>query len=503
MIALISRTFAPSATSSKPLAAPQRWTKILMRFVIMLLTFHTLALTSQHALAADSAPILKRIANAEKSLNKAQQTISSERSKLAKTLRQLEAEVLALREKTAVARRLHDENTIGITELQERLSHWQQQQNYQRNLLVQFSQQHPLSHFGKQSPSTDAAQEKPNTAALMQHVISVEQHFYAQRFPQWLPESVILPNGDIQEMSTLTLGPSTWFVDTQKGIAGIATSRHQHYLKADALFKSPASQQLSALQNTHSGLLPVDPTINKALVSANQQDNLSQHLQKGGIWVIPILLFAVVSITVAIGKSIQLWRLPKLVSIASAQLSGLSEAGMKALAERLPAQSIQKQLLSICAATPNSSQAQRDDLLFVCLQNAKQRLEQYTGTIAVIASVAPLLGLLGTVSGMIETFRMMTLFGAGDPEVVSGGIAQALITTELGLVVAIPSLILSALLSRHAKNYYQALEQFALHISAQSPTEAPLAAQNTKSKATEPKTTEPKAQTPNSLEAQA
>src|SRR5690606_41120684 len=105
-----------------------------------------------------------------------------------------------------------------------------------------------------------------------------------------------------------------------------------------------------------------------------------------------------------------------------------------------------------------------DDLLFNCLQSSKFKPERLLGAIAVVASIAPLLGLLGTVSGMIETFKMMTLFGSGDPEVVSGGIAQALITTELGLVVAIPALILHALLSRKARNYYHQLEALALHI---------------------------------------
>ncbi|WP_420818925.1 MotA/TolQ/ExbB proton channel family protein [Paraglaciecola marina] len=99
------------------------------------------------------------------------------------------------------------------------------------------------------------------------------------------------------------------------------------------------------------------------------------------------------------------------------------------------------------------------------LQDDKTRLERWIGAIGMTAAVSPLLGLLGTVSGMIETFKMMTLFGSGDPEVVSGGIAQALVTTELGLVVAIPALILNALLSRKAKSYYNELESFAILIS--------------------------------------
>ncbi len=69
-------------------------------------------------------------------------------------------------------------------------------------------------------------------------------------------------------------------------------------------------------------------------------------------------------------------------------------------------------------------------------------LRKRLSMLAVFATAAPLLGLLGTVAGMIETFQSMTVFGAGDPKVVSSGISLALIATELGLVVAIPILLL-------------------------------------------------------------
>ncbi len=70
------------------------------------------------------------------------------------------------------------------------------------------------------------------------------------------------------------------------------------------------------------------------------------------------------------------------------------------------------------------------------------RLEWGLTTIKILAAVAPLLGLLGTVVGMIETFQSITLFGTGDPQLMAGGISQALVTTALGLVVAIPLLFL-------------------------------------------------------------
>jgi biopolymer transport protein ExbB len=78
------------------------------------------------------------------------------------------------------------------------------------------------------------------------------------------------------------------------------------------------------------------------------------------------------------------------------------------------------------------------------------------------AAVAPLLGLLGTVTGMIHTFRLISVFGTGDPRLLSAGISEALITTEAGLVVAIPLLLLHAFLSRRVQRLSEGLETSAI-----------------------------------------
>lgn len=92
-------------------------------------------------------------------------------------------------------------------------------------------------------------------------------------------------------------------------------------------------------------------------------------------------------------------------------------------------------------------------------------LDRFGSAILVIASIAPLLGLLGTVTGMIETFDMITEFGTGDPKLLSEGIAIALVTTELGLIVAIPTLLLGSLLSSWARNIKRDMEHSALRIT--------------------------------------
>ncbi len=86
-------------------------------------------------------------------------------------------------------------------------------------------------------------------------------------------------------------------------------------------------------------------------------------------------------------------------------------------------------------------------------------LEKGIGTIKILAAVAPLLGLLGTVTGMIATFQSITLFGTGDPKLMAGGISQALMTTVLGLVCAIPLLLLHNVVATKSKELVQILEE--------------------------------------------
>ena len=116
--------------------------------------------------------------------------------------------------------------------------------------------------------------------------------------------------------------------------------------------------------------------------------------------------------------------------------------------------------------------AQNDDLetLELKLDEAVIRetpkLERMLGLLKLLAGVAPLLGLLGTVTGMIATFQSITLFGTGDPKLMAGGISQALVTTVLGLVVAIPLLFLHSLLSGRSRSLIRILDEQAAGLIA-------------------------------------
>jgi len=105
-----------------------------------------------------------------------------------------------------------------------------------------------------------------------------------------------------------------------------------------------------------------------------------------------------------------------------------------------------------------------EDIIAESIIHESTRLDKLSSVILVIAAVAPLLGLLGTVTGMIATFDIITEFGTGDPKLLSGGISIALVTTELGLIVAIPLLLGGNLLNSWAESIKDAMEHSALHI---------------------------------------
>jgi len=92
------------------------------------------------------------------------------------------------------------------------------------------------------------------------------------------------------------------------------------------------------------------------------------------------------------------------------------------------------------------------------------QLDKHLATLAVLAGAAPLLGLLGTVTGMIRMFEAITKFGTGDPKLLAGGISEALITTEVGLAIAIPLLLIHNFL-RNRRNHIQSdMEMYAMRI---------------------------------------
>ena len=145
---------------------------------------------------------------------------------------------------------------------------------------------------------------------------------------------------------------------------------------------------------------------------------------------------------------------------AAVQAGELDAARALVASGRTPTQRVQRAVLGALGGDREAMESAAAEAVL----RETPAIQRFGTQILVVAAVAPLLGLLGTVTGMIATFDIITEFGTGDPRMLSGGISEALITTELGLIVAIPTLLLGNLLGVKAKNLLDALDRGALEV---------------------------------------
>ncbi len=124
-------------------------------------------------------------------------------------------------------------------------------------------------------------------------------------------------------------------------------------------------------------------------------------------------------------------------------------------------------ILAVAADNPGADREQLELMLDETILRESSKLESLIWLVRIVSVVAPLMGLLGTVTGMIKTFQSITLFGAGDPRMMAGGISEALVTTMLGLVTAIPLVLLHAALANNAKKIVDTLDEQSAGLIAQ------------------------------------
>lgn len=184
-------------------------------------------------------------------------------------------------------------------------------------------------------------------------------------------------------------------------------------------------------------------------------------ISAGGWLMLPIVLFSVIAVAIVIER---LWTL-RSSRIAPASLLGqvwrwvkdgqLDAAKLKSLRADSPLGEI------LAAGLANSRHGR--EIMKECIQEAAGKviheLERYLNTLGTIAAIAPLLGLLGTVIGMIDVFSAIMVQGTGNTGVLAGGISKALITTAAGLTVAIPALFFHRFFVRRVEELVIAMEQ--------------------------------------------
>ena len=192
--------------------------------------------------------------------------------------------------------------------------------------------------------------------------------------------------------------------------------------------------------------MAVDPSKGQILGLLIQTPGIGERINQGGFVGYLIILIGL------LGVAMSLWRMKYLKDEGDAinrQLKSSEASNDNSLGRIL---SIYKENQGI---DPETLELKVDEAI---LREVPQ-LEKYHSIIKVFAAVAPLMGLLGTVVGMIVTFQALTLFGTGDPKLMAGGISQALVTTMLGLIVAIPLVFLHSVLTSWSTSLIEILEE--------------------------------------------
>ncbi|MCI5062612.1 MAG: MotA/TolQ/ExbB proton channel family protein [Algiphilus sp.] len=255
---------------------------------------------------------------------------------------------------------------------------------------------------------------------------------------------VVAADGEVHRTEVLRIGPFS-AVDAAGFLGYLPES--QRYFELSRQPGGGAAAAARTLYEADGGMQTavIDPTRGALLTTLVKRPSLGEYVDAGGLVGRIIIGLALV------GFAIALWRALALVRVSGA---------VRRQAQRVDQPADDNPLGRVLAsyrpdADTETLQLQLDDAVLRELPG----IERGLGAIKVLAAVGPLLGLLGTVTGMILTFQQITLFGTGDPKLMADGISQALVTTVLGLIMAIPLVLLHSALRARADGVIQVLEE--------------------------------------------
>ena len=198
----------------------------------------------------------------------------------------------------------------------------------------------------------------------------------------------------------------------------------------------------------------IDPTGGSILGLLVQAPNLQERVEQGGVVGYIILIVGAFGLLLSIER---LFTLTIIRTKVNRQLKSKEVKTTNPLGR----------VLKVRDEHPNADTEALELHLTEAILAEVPKLGRNLTIIKIISVVAPLMGLLGTVTGMINTFQAITLFGTGDPKLMAGGISTALVTTVLGLVVAIPTTLLYAMLNTRSKNIVYILQEQAAGVIAE------------------------------------
>lgn len=271
-------------------------------------------------------------------------------------------------------------------------------------------------------------------------------------------------NGDVVPRELVQLGDFAVFTDSEL----LQRNENDGSLAVMPHTPQEIGGLIPAYYQGESTLFAIDPTQGSVLQALAQRPSLWERFQQGGYVGYVVVALGILGLIVGLGQYLYL----VLVSVrVHRQRQSLDQLQSNNPLGRvlLRFEGMDKH------QTPEALEARLDEAVLAELP----RLERSQPIVKLLAAIAPLLGLLGTVTGMIVTFQAITVFGTGDPQLMAGGISQALVTTVLGLITAVPLLFVQTALSGRSRYLTHVIEgqasaTLADHLESQSPINSPV-----------------------------
>ncbi len=438
---------------------------------------------------AQESGVQANLATSLNELSQVRASISEKKLPLVKKLNELEDAVLDLRLEHRKVMHQLDSRNLELNNLHSEAKAREDEKNYISNLLDEctrnFQTHLHIAELARYQDAVDEAVLAPENPNLSEQESLARQVALVAAAVGRLQDAVggtsfpgtaVGKDGLVKQGEFLLAGPVALFSAKDGSLAGLAVQRLGSTEPTVMPFAEVGNARLVRdVVAAKGGIFPFDPSLGNAFKIEETHETLGEHLRKGGFVVYPIAGMFILVVIVSVLKWVQLARIPM-----------PSDGDMKPLLHAMlhnDHDQARKEVAAIKGPTANMLEmgiehiAEPHDLveevMYEELLMTRLRVGKYTSSIAVCASSAPLLGLLGTVTGIINTFKLITVFGSGDAKALSGGISEALITTELGLIVAIFSLILHAFLSHKAKKVTGRMEQVAILFMNRTARSAP------------------------------
>ncbi|MDD2762511.1 MAG: MotA/TolQ/ExbB proton channel family protein [Opitutaceae bacterium] len=260
------------------------------------------------------------------------------------------------------------------------------------------------------------------------------------------------------------VGPETYFRMDQSGAAGTVRAREGESLPVVYVLSAWEPAAAEAFFEGKPGTVMADASAGKALRLSETKGTIWQHIRKGGVVAYAILGVGLIAAGMILLKIRDLVKMgvdtPAVVEgfLATVANGARPEAHQTLRALRAST----RELFDTGLRHLDQPKAILEEHLYAVVLRHRLHSERWLPLLAVIATAAPLMGLLGTVTGLVRTFALITVFGTGNAGKLASGISEVLVATELGLLVAIPTLVAHGLLSHRIQKNLSLLERYAL-----------------------------------------